>query len=253
MNEFGICDLSIVPVRSDASDKAEIVTQLLFGDGFHVLEHHSSGRWMKIKVAFDGYEGWIDPKQCQLVDEDYFLKLQNTIPRYAAFGLVKSGAKAWPIVLGSTLPYFHEGKILLGQNVYDFDGHLATYDRETLIKLAFNFLGSPYLWGGKTQFGIDCSGFTQQVFKLSGIRLPRDAKDQVKEGVPIEQSTDFEMGDLAFFQNEAGHVIHVGILLDDDRIIHAHGEVKISKIDAKGVLNDDENGHTHFWHSVRRV
>ena len=114
-------------------------------------------------------------------------------------------------------------------------------DYEFLKSIALKYLNTPYLWGGKTPFGIDCSGFAQMIYKITGYRLKRDAADQVNQGRLVEKLEDYAPGDLAFFENEKGDITHVGILLDDNRIIHASGHVKIEKINELGIFNDSNN------------
>ena len=121
-----------------------------------------------------------------------------------------------------------------------------------MIKIAFQYINAPYLWGGKTPLGIDCSGFTQMVYKLSGVAIPRDASEQAKVGTIIQNLNDAEIGDLAFFNNDAGRITHTGIILDNGYIIHAHGKVRVDKINENGIFNLDSEEYTHKLRMIRR-
>ena len=125
--------------------------------------------------------------------------------------------------------------------------------RESIVEDALGFLNAPYLWGGRSFFGIDCSGFTQIIYKINGIKLPRDAYQQVECGEALDFVEEAKGGDLAFFENENGDIIHVGIMLDDQKIIHAHGKVRIDELDSIGVFNKEQNKHTHKLRIIKRI
>jgi gamma-D-glutamyl-L-lysine dipeptidyl-peptidase len=114
-------------------------------------------------------------------------------------------------------------------------------------------LNSPYLWGGKTPFGIDCSGFTQMAYKLAGIKLRRDAWQQAEQGHTINLLEETEPGDLAFFDNDEGNIVHVGIILRDHKIIHAAGKVRIDSIDHYGINNKELKKYTHKLRLIKRM
>src|ERR1700749_3906750 len=178
---YGICNLSIVPCRKEPSDRSEMVTQLLFGDHFEVLE--VQGNWCRIKAAYDDYECWIDKKQFLPIAQHTF-DILNSTEIYSSNDLIqiitdnKTG-QLFPIVIGSSLPNFDNGECVVENQSYTYDsafinGHLP-FTKSGIVDMAMLFLNAPYLWGGKTPFGIDCSGFTQIVYKLNGIKLKRDA------------------------------------------------------------------------------
>lgn len=253
---YGICDLSIVPLRLEPSDSSEMVSQLLFGEHFTILE--STKKWSKIKVHFDGYEGYIDNKQYLEIDKKMFDKLSDSEYHYSAEILDyvtddKNHLSTIPI--GSRLPFLDNQKFLIGDKEYQYDG--STYSgklsKAEIVHKAFLFLNTPYLWGGKSPFGIDCSGFTQLVYKLCGYSLLRDAKDQATQGEVLSFIEESEPGDLAFFDNEEGTITHVGIIMQDYYIIHAHGKVRIDLLDHSGIYNTDTKTHSHKLRVIKKI
>ncbi|MBC3758634.1 C40 family peptidase [Hyunsoonleella sp. SJ7] len=247
--QYGICNLSIVPLRFEASDKSELVSQVLYGDFFKVTELRKN--WSKIRLAFDKYEGWIDNKQYLEISAEDYRSLNIETPRIAT-DLVEfvqdENEQLSPIPLGSSL----NGLSLLN---HQFDGNSTEglSDKSNLVNTAFLYLNSPYLWGGKTPFGIDCSGFTQMVYKLNGYKLLRDASQQATQGEPLSFIEESEPGDLAFFDNNEGEIIHVGIIMKDNYIIHAHGKVRIDRLDHSGIYNVDKKKHTHKLRVIKKI
>tara|TARA_B110000003_G_scaffold34355_1_gene31714 strand:+ start:3626 stop:4396 length:771 start_codon:yes stop_codon:yes gene_type:complete len=253
---FGICDLSIVPLRKEANDLSEMVSQILFGEDFEVLE--KGEKWSKIKLSFDHYEGYIDNKQYTEIDKDTFVKLSNSKYYYSSeiidFVTNKKNQLS-TISVGSRLPFYENKHLLIGTDKFFYDGntYLGKLSKDKIIYIAFQFLNTPYLWGGKTPFGIDCSGFTQLVYKLCGYSLLRDAKDQATQGQVLSFIEESEPGDLAFFDNEEGNIIHVGIIMNDYNIIHAHGKVRIDTLDHSGIYNVDSKIHTHKLRVIKKI
>jgi hypothetical protein len=244
---YGICPLSVVPVRAQASDASEMVTQLLYGDHFEVIENKP--KWIKIRIAFDGYEGWLDKKQAFEIDKVDFENFndQHLYSTDLLSLITTATAQLMPVCIGSSI---HASKKLKHQ----FDG--ATNDGFTkaqLVDIAMLYLNSPYLWGGKSPFGIDCSGFSQMVYKISGISLSRDASEQAKQGQALSFIEESEPGDLAFFDNEEGRIIHVGIMMKDNYIIHAHGHVRIDRIDHSGIFNTDTGRYSHNFRVIKKI
>ena len=249
--EVGICNLTVVPCRENPNDRAEMVTQLLFGDCFEVLEIQE--KWVRIKTMYDDYEAWICRKQYQPISIDEFDALTSEKTQVAGTGLsvVESFSGQQILPQGATLPHFAKGKLRIEKKEYIFKGNTATLDKKNLVDYALSFLNTPYLWGGKTIFGIDCSGFTQVVYKMCGIQLPRDAYQQAKLGEVVSFVSSAKAGDLAFFDNEEGRITHVGILLGDGTIIHASGKVRIDPIDHQGIFNRELNKYTHNLRVVK--
>jgi len=256
---YGICNLSIVPCRKEASDRSEMVTQLLFGDHFEVLE--TTGSWCRIKIAYDQYECWIDKKQFAVIQQHTY-DILNTAPIFNCNELVQlvtetSSGLMLPIVSSSTLPNFDDGECVIENQTYTYDGafisgHLP-FTKSGIVETAMMYLNAPYLWGGKTPFGIDCSGLTQMVFKLNGIKIARDAYQQAEHGETLSFVEEAEAGDLAFFDNDEGKIVHVGIVMDNHKIIHASGKVRIDGFDHQGIYNSDKKDYTHRLRLLKKI
>ncbi len=257
---FGISALSIIPVRREPSEKSEMVTQILFGEHFHVHEHLMG--WCRVVLAYDGYEGWVDQKMITPLFERSFQKIDKSPEAVCTdiFHLIPVNAEQnMMIVAGSTLPcwrpYKHEFSIK--QDVYKMNGSFSYQPesdlRSFIIQKALMYFNAPYLWGGRTPFGIDCSGYTQIIYKMIGIRLPRDAKDQVKHGTALTFVEEAQPGDLAFFDNEEGNIVHVGIIWERNKIIHASGQVRIDNVDQFGIFNVDTKQYSHKMRVMKRI
>lgn len=255
--KYGICPLSIVPVRKEADDASEMVTQLLFGEAFKVLR--ATKKWLHIQLAFDQYEGWIDLKQCIELSADDFEAVHansKTITTDLVDAVVNAETnRMTPIVMGSTLPFYKNGSFKLATHSFKYEGAVTQNIllKEQLVENAYMYLHAPYLWGGRSPFGIDCSGFTQMVYKMNGVRLRRDASQQATQGEVLSFIEETEPGDLAFFDNNEGAITHVGIILENNHIIHASGQVRVDKLDQQGIFNRDLGIHTHKLRLIKKV
>lgn len=247
--QYGICQLSIVSLRFEPSDKSELVSQVLYGEVFKVIEHRK--KWSKIRLAFDKYEGWIDNKQFVFIEKDEYddIAKSKAILSTDLVEFVEDASQhLYPIPIGSSL----NGLSLLNHK-HDGNTTSVVNPKSELIKTAFLYLNAPYLWGGKTPFGIDCSGFTQMVYKLNGHKLLRDASLQATQGEALSFIEESEPGDLAFFDNAEGDIVHVGIIMEDNYIIHAHGKVRIDRLDHSGIYNTEKNSHTHKLRVIKKI
>lgn len=254
---YGICMLSLVPMRAEPSDKAELVTQVLFGECLEVLR--TQGSWVHVQLASDGYTGWIDHKQYVPVSTAYYQEWKaKQHPRALDIVEVVSSAEGRiPVGIGACLPFFDGISLRIDGQTYQFSGRATNpavpVTLAQLSKLALGFLKAPYLWGGKSMFGIDCSGFTQQVYGLCGFQLPRDASQQVAVGHEVHFATQTQPGDLAYFANHEGRITHVGIMLENQQIMHAHGEVRIDTLDHNGIYNAERKRYSHKLRIIKRV
>jgi len=253
---YGICNLSIVPLRIEPTDKSELVSQLLFGEHFKILEIRK--KWSKIRIAFDNYEGWIDNKQFEEITEELFLKIENhttTLAIDLIDFVTDEKQNFYTIPIGSCLPFYTNQNLIINQTNFHYEGKIISQklSKDRLIDIAYKYLNSPYLWGGKSPFGIDCSGFTQMVYKLCGYKLLRDASQQASQGEVLSFIEESEPGDLAFFDNNEGVITHVGIIMKDNYIIHAHGKVRVDRLDHSGIFNIDTHKHTHKLRVIKKV
>jgi len=247
--KHGICSLSIVPLRAEAADTSEMVTQLLYGDTLKVLERRKT--WSRVRLYFDRYEGWIDNKQFDFISEEAFKKINSEVPVLSSDlvdFITTSEEQLLSIPMGSSLNalellnHTFEGKSITGK-----------LNKVHLIDTALIYLNTPYLWGGKSPFGIDCSGLTQMVYKLNGHGLLRDANQQAEQGEALSFIEESEPGDLAFFDNEDGVISHVGVIMENNYIIHAHGKVRIDRLDQTGIFNYEQRTHTHKLRVIKRI
>ncbi len=255
MQEFGGCELSMVPVRKQPSETSEMVNQLLFGDLIKVDD--SQNNWLLVRTDHDDYEGWVDKNMITKINKTEFKRIANGKPFFVIEASAKASIKNGTTVnipMGGRLTDINDGNFLLSRNRYSIDNNLFTQsDKISLTDLAMKYLGSPYMWGGRSPFGVDCSGLVQIIFKMININLKRDANQQAEQGINIDFVNESREGDLAFFDNSEGKIIHVGIILGNNRILHASGTVRIDKLDHQGIFNDNQNKYTHNLRIIKRI
>ena len=254
-----MCNLSVVSVRKEPAHKSEMLTQLLFGEMFEILEKNDE--WAYIRMVYDKYEGWVDIKQYLPISNETFTKLYNST-QSVTLDIVQilineTKNNIIPVVLGSSLPFIENNFFFIENHKYIFEGnYMSSNENSTgdkLVKNAFLYLDAPYLWGGRSPFGIDCSGFVQMVYKLSNIKLLRDASQQATQGSIVSFLSESLPGDLVFFDNEEGQIVHVGIVINSNQIIHASGRVRIDTIDHEGIFNADIKSYTHKLRLIKRI
>lgn len=242
------CNLSVVPLRADASHRSEVVTQVFFGETFEIIEEGKD--FDKVRLSHDQYEGWIQHQQYGLLHSK-----QNENHKIVDIQGAKavSMERAVQLLPGTSI---YGNSITIGEETYYITGELRhpsleDFDKE-LFKLIGYYRNSPYMWGGRTVLGIDCSGFSQQIYKHFGVSLLRDAYQQAESGTVVDFLPEIEVGDLAFFDNEDGKITHVGVMLDKDTIIHASGSVRVDQMDSNGIYNADLQKYTHKLRIVKR-
>jgi hypothetical protein len=255
--DFGVCRLSVVPVRKDPADQSEQVTQLLFGEDYEVLEVKDK-KWLRIRINFDQYEGWIDARQHHSISKDYFdyisraeFKITTDLTSSLLYNKIPLA-----ILIGSIIP-ISSAELFKMEEQFAFNGESKNLglkrELEFLKVTAQKYLNAPYQWGGKSPFGIDCSGFVQMVFKICGYKLQRDASQQVHQGRTVNDLDEAQSGDIAFFKNTEGKIIHTGIIIGENKIIHASGRVRIDALNEQGILNLETKIYTHELAAIRRI
>ena len=236
---YGICKLSVVPMRKEASHESELVSELLFNDIYEVIDENDE--WVKIRCMYDLYEGWVRKLQhFEIDDKEYneYLKKDKYI-------------------ITSPISYYNNKVLSFGSKIFEERENSILlrkkFDSRIMIESAIKLLDTPYRWGGKSVMGIDCSAFVQLCAKAAGYKLPRDASQQVNHGATVSFLSEARSGDIAFFENENRRITHVGILLSNDKIIHASGKVRIDTLDQTGIFNKETNRHTHVLSVIKRL
>ncbi len=256
--EKGICRLSIIPVRAKAGDQSEMVTQLLFGEHYTVLEATKDNKWIRIENYFDGYKGWIDIRQHNPISEEYFSQINHSDYKVCTdiSASILYQKHHIQILMGSILP-IATNELFKMEEQMAFNGEAKSLsqrrDFEYLKTIALKYLNAPYQWGGKSPFGIDCSGLIQQAYRICGYPLKRDVVDQALQGSAVDGFENAVPGDLAFFKNDEDKMLHAGIILDGGTIIHASGRVRIDRLDEEGIVDEDRKLYTHYLGFIRRI
>ena len=246
---YGVCSLSLIPLRLEPSERSEMVSQVLYGEHFEVLEKRSN--WSRIRVAYDLYEGWISNLQWLELSEEIYneVNLQEDVFSADLTEFVYDERQnLTPVHLGSAL-----GMLTYFKHSYEGKSTQGIKPKTNIVNTALLYLNAPFLWGGKTPFGLDCSGFTQSVYKLNGVKLYRDSAQQATQGESLSFIEECEPGDLAFFDNAEGVIDHVGIVMKENYIIHAHGKVRIDRIDHTGIFNLDLKKYTHQLRVIKKI
>lgn len=260
---FGINLNSVLPMRSEAFEQSEMCSQLLFGE--HVIILEEGEKFLYIESLIDNYKGWVDKKMITPISDKLAKQLGEDDAPVTNKPIVNCfiESKNENIILsgGSSLPFYNPKKesFELGNNTYHISSSqvnmplIKNFSGDEMLSVAFMYLNTPYLWGGKNSLGIDCSGLVQVVLSICGKKFPRDSTKQVEHGSLISFLPEARSGDLAFFENTEGNISHVGILINNNQIIHASGRVKIESIDAQGIIHEETGKYTHGLRVIKRI
>lgn len=254
--KYGICTLALVPLRLEQAHRSEMVSQVLFGELFEILDEEAD--WTSIRLLDTDYLGWIQNGQFQKLDgldmQHYLTGKPSIVGR--AGGVLSTDTAQFQLCHGTKL-------YLTGENTVNFPSLKLTYQgdinpfsknqfQSQVAQLALSYKNTPYLWGGRSQWGIDCSGFSQLIYSCFDLSLPRDAYQQAEMGQTVDFISEIKVGDLAFFDNVEGRITHVGIMLDRDMIIHASAKVRVDRMDTEGIFNAELNRYSHKLRIVKR-
>ncbi|MFT4679495.1 MAG: hypothetical protein ACI9RU_003087 [Litorivivens sp.] len=248
--EYGICLLPSVPCRKEGADSAEMVSQLLYGELYTVIEKEE--KWILIRSLLDNYDAFICQKQFFSISPEEFQKLSTSNRK---------------VIVNSQEPFrpFDGAHLIMPGGSIEIPGKLAQQEGfvsslsangDELLKMAQQYKGAPYLWGGKTTLGIDCSGFMQVIYRAIGVHLPRDAWQQASQGEAVNFIEECITGDMAFFDNDKGRITHVGMIMKEEgelKIIHASGWVRVDTLDHQGIFAADRQGYSHKLRTLRRL
>jgi gamma-D-glutamyl-L-lysine dipeptidyl-peptidase len=258
MNKKGINNCTLIPLRKEPFETSEMTSQIIFGETFDILDIQQN--WSYVELHFDGYRGWVDKKLIRYINEEQQEIIKNATKRISekliSTARISNKDGLIYILAGSVLYNLNDNKFKIADEEYELTYPLSgriSASIETVVVSALQMLNIPYLWGGISSFGIDCSGLVQTTYKIAGIKLPRDTTEQVKIGKPVDSLVLSKPADLVFFENNEGRIIHTGILLTSGKIIHASGKVRVDSIDYQGIYNSDTNNYTHKLKTIRRI
>ena len=253
----GVVRLSLLPLRKEPAEQSEMISQLLFGEHYYVQELSPNNQWLKVRNAFDQYEGWISLKQHHAISEDYFDQINESEYKICTDLVARILFKQQVsyITSGAILPLLNN-PIFKDEDNVAFNGAAKSIHQKLrvadMIVIADKYRNTPYLWGGRSPFGIDCSGFIQIVFRMAGYNLPRDSSKQFCKGQQVS-FCEHQAGDLAFFAGKEGQVNHVGLITTQGQILHASGKVRVDSLDEKGIFNTEQNKYSHHLFELKRI
>ena len=263
---FGICLITVAPLRREPNHRSEMVTQVLFGECVQIIDQKDE--WILAETLDDQYPGWIHRIQLTVLNAEGFEQIAKSNRLISKARLTfateeqpdpKAGdmpGKPLMISGGSSIYLQEDGRMSVAGRHFLFPNGLTDADsmnKGSIPDFARGFLSVPYIWGGRSALGFDCSGFVQLVFKMAGIQIKRDAAMQVNEGEPVHLLQETLPGDLVFFDDDEDMITHVGILLSDSQVIHAYGKVRIDPIDQQGIFNPELKRYSHRLRFIKRV
>lgn len=252
---YAVCCVPVSPLRIERSHKTEMISQLLFGECCLILETTGDG-WMNVQCKHDNYRGWCQNTHFVEIDEDHYVRCNEDLTSEWVSEIDYNGHHMF-VPLGSSLTSLQNGRAFWRKSTIHYSGQVwrpseVSITPKLIKQLIYKFLNTSYLWGGRSVYGIDCSGLCQVVFKFLNFPIQRDAWQQAGEGNTVSFLQEAKCGDLAFFDNDEGKIIHVGILLNEHELIHSSGKVRIDKIDNQGIVNIETKQRTHKLRIIKR-
>lgn len=251
--KYGICELPYIPLRSETSHKSEMLNQVVFGEKYKIIAKRAN--WSQVELIHDNYCGYIENKVINEIEENDFNEM--IIMQNSNNVLIKNNNEKIIIPMGAKIPKeINNNKFSIKDNNYELLSEIyckKKNKKEIIFEKSNALLNTAYLWGGRTEWGLDCSGFSQLIYRSIGIEIPRDANKQSQLGNPVCFFEEAELGDLAFFENEEKEVIHVGIIIDKNKIIHCSGFVKIDFIDHNGIFDKKQGYYSYQLSIIKKI
>jgi hypothetical protein len=278
---LGYCFVGVLPMKKEPNSACEQISQMLFGDIAQIIEEEKDS-WVKVKNLYDDYLGYVDKRNLIYLSEkeyydalekdkeifkknkEFFEKSKALLKKSKEFfcldNLAYISIQKDNSVFYCPVPkcsHFLDIKYSIKEYTFEIQEMSYTFmlrhNKKNITDVLYSYMNCPYQWGGRSPFGLDCSGFTQNVFMLFGKKLSRDACDQEKQGKIVDDLKNSKYGDLAFFENKDKKVTHVGIILDNNKIIHCSSRVRIDDLDNKGIIDTDTKDYSHILHSIKRI
>lgn len=246
------CAVTIAPLRRHPDLVSLLDSQVLCGETADVLK--TEGDYWQVRLHHDGYTGWVEGRQFRRVPADHPAPAAFLTADY--FGEAVCGSRRMRLVLGTPLPAWNGRTFRVGDDEWEWHGAVMPVappkSAGDVLAFAARYCGAPYFWGGRTPFGIDCSGFVQAALRPFGVTLARDTIDQIHQGTPVDPH-DIRAGDLVFFGTAADATRHVGLYCGDGAILHSSVTVHEDDLTAEGIRRRDDRAITHRISGIRRV
>ena len=253
--DFGVCRLSVVPVFDEARTSSQVY-QLLFGDAYEATNRSKDKNWLLIRT--NGVEGWIHRHHHHSISKEYYDQINQAdfkITLDLVSTLLYQKSKL-PILMGSIVP-ISSAELFKMDEQFAFNGEAKSIaqkrDPEFVKSIAMKYLNAPEVVGGRNPFGISASGLINMVFRIAGYTLPWNFQLLSQAGKKVKDLSSSKPGDIAFFKDKKGAIIHAGIIVGENKVIHAFGQVRTDHVNDQGILSTDTKIYSHELAFIRRV